>query len=150
MIPLSGPASDALERLWARSTADADTSERVAVAAERVGAGLGTGLTRWIGSEGYQGLLLRALGEVRAEHPWMAGLRCEGGRLNGLAAATRGQSAAAVRAGMLALIVALAQVLGRITGEEMAIRLMEQAWAMSEPDTARDAAPAPEKGTHDA
>jgi hypothetical protein len=121
----------------------------VAVAAERVGAALCTGLTRWIGSEGYHGLLLRALDEVRAGHPWMARLRCEGGRLNGLAAATGGQSAAAVRAGMLALIIALAGVLGRITGEEMAIRLMEQAWAMGEPEAAREGAPAPEKGIHD-
>lgn len=148
-MPLSGPASDALERLWAQAMAEADTSERVAAAAERVGAGLSTGLTRWIGSEGYQGLLLRALDEVRPDHPWMTGLRCEGGRLNGLAAATRGQPAAAVRAGMLALIVALARVLGRITGEEMAVRLMEQAWPVSEPEAARGGAPAIEKGTHD-
>jgi hypothetical protein len=149
-MPISGAAGDAIERLWARATADADTSERVAIAAERVGAGLCTGLTRWIGSEGYQGLLLRALAEVRAEHPWMARLRCEGGRLNGLAAATGGQPPAVVRAGMLALFVALARVLGRITGEEMAIRLMEQAWAMSESEAGRDKAPVIEKGTHDA
>jgi hypothetical protein len=148
-MPLSGAAGDALERLWAQATADADTSARVAGAAERVGAGLCTGLTRWIGSEGYQGLLLRALDEVRAEHPWMAHLRCEEGRLNGLAAATSGQPPAAVRAGMLALLVALARVLGRITGEEMAIRLMEQAWAMSEPEAVREEAPTIEKGTHD-
>ena len=127
-MPLSRPALDALERLWARETSSAHSSERVAVAAERVGADLCTGLSRWIGRDGYQGLLLRALDEVRAEHPWMAGLRCEEGRLNGLAAATVGQSGESVGAGMLALIVALAQVLGRITGEAMAIRLMEQAW----------------------
>src|SRR5690606_41405416 len=72
---LSVPSVDALERLWARSMAGADTSERVAAGAERVGAGLCNGLTRWIGSEGYQGLLLRALGEVRTAHPWMAALR---------------------------------------------------------------------------
>ena len=108
MTPLSDPASEALDQLWARTTAGADTSERVAAAAERVGAGLCTGLTRWIGSEGYQGLLLRALGEVRTAHPWMDGLRCEAGRLNGLAAAAAGQPASAVSAGMLALIMALA------------------------------------------
>src|SRR5690606_10265340 len=117
----------------------ADTSERVAAGAERVGAGLCNGLTRWIGSEGYQGLLLRALGEVRTAHPWMAALRCESGRLNGLAAATEGQTPAAVSAGMLALITALARILGRITGEEMAIRLIEHAWAASDPDTGNEA-----------
>lgn len=149
-MPLSDPANEALEQLWARATADADTSERVAAAAERVGAGLCTGLSRWIGREGYQGLLLRALDEVRAGHPWMAGLQCEAGRVIGLAASAAGQPAAAVRTGVLALITALARVLGRITGEEMAIRLIEQAWAATRPEAARDGAPAIEKGRHDA
>ena len=135
VTPLSGPALATLERLWARATANADTAEQLAVAAVRVGSGLGTGLTRWIGREGYQGLLIRALDEVRAGHPWMAGLRAEEGRLTGLTAATDGQPAGDVRAGTLALIVALAQVLGRITGEAMAIRLMEQSWAANEKGT---------------
>lgn len=150
MTPLSGPALDALEGLWSRETADADTAERVAAAADRAGAALCTGLTRWIGRDGYHGLLLRALEEVRPGHPWMVRLRCEEGRLTGLTAATSGQPAAAIRAGMLALIVALARVLGRITGEEMAIRLMERAWATGDPQAAREKAPANAKGTHDA
>ena len=150
MTPLSGPALDSLEGLWARATADADSAERVAAAADRASAALCTGLTRWIGRDGYHGLLLRAVDEVRPGHPWMARLRCEEGRLTGLTAATRGQAPAAIRAGMLALIVALARVLGRITGEEMAIRLMERAWAAGEPQAAREEAPATEKGTHDA
>ena len=145
----SDPANP-LEQLWVRATADADTAERVASAAEHVEAGLRTGLTRWIGREGYQGLLLRALDEVRVRHPWMNGLRCEPGRLNGLAAAAEGQTAAAVSAGMLALIAALARVLGRITGDEMATRLMEHSWAAGQPEAGGRATPATEKGTHDA
>lgn len=139
-----------LEQLWARATADADTTERVAAAAERVEAGLSTGLTRWIGGAGYQGLLLRALDEVRIPHAWMNGLGCEAGRLNGLAAAADGQTPAAVSAGMLALIAALARVLGRITGDDMATRLIEHAWAAGEPAAGGEATPATEKGTHDA
>lgn len=150
MTPLPGPDRDVLERLWAQATADAHTPARIAAAAERMETGLCTGLTRWIGRDGYQGLLLRALHEVQARHPWMAGLRCDNGRLAGFAAASGGQPVAAVSAGMLALIVALAGVLGRITGDEMAVRLMAQAWATAEPAPAREEAPAAEKGTHDA
>lgn len=150
MIAVSAAATEAARRLWAESAAGADTTETMVAAAERVCAALATGLVRWIGRDGYHSLLLRALEQVLPAHRWLANLRCEEGRVHGLAAGAPGHTAADVADGMLALIAMVVHVLGRITGEEMAIRLVEQAWTANAPATPIAEATGVEstKGTH--
>jgi hypothetical protein len=74
---------------------------------------------------GYRALLDRALVLARAEHPALRSLSC-GGSEPVTTADVRSEGAAEVAAGMVALVAALVELLGRIIGEEMAVSLVEQ------------------------
>ena len=112
--------------LWSRVAGNASETQEVAKAAELMYTRLRLGLGRWIGVMGYRALLDRALGPARAEHPALAGLSCHGGEEPEVAAAVRAHGAAEVAAGMRAVVAVLIDLLGRIIGEEMALRLVEQ------------------------
>ncbi len=142
---MSAVATEAARQFWAHDGLEAGAPEEMAAAAERGCARLRAVLTRWIGSEGYRALVDRALEQARAEHPVLAGLQCQAGDLQGVAAAVGVHSAAEVREGILALVALLIDLLSRLIGEEMATRLMEQAWAGS----ARPAASAATGGVRD-
>jgi len=129
MTQVSAVATEAARRFWAHDGPDADGPAEMAAAAEQGCARLRAVLTRWIGSEGYRALVDRSLAEARAEHPAIAGLQCPGGDLAGVAAAVGVHSAAEVREGILALVARLIDLLSRLIGEDMATRLVEQAWA---------------------
>jgi hypothetical protein len=126
MTPRSPAAPDAARRLWARIAGDASTPGEVAAAAERLSTQLSSGLGRWIGADGYRVLLARALALARVEHPALGGLSCLGGDDPATAAAVQAYSAGEVAAGLVALVAALIELLGRIIGEDMASRLVEQ------------------------
>jgi hypothetical protein len=112
--------------LWARAAGNASTPIEVAEAAERVCIQLRAGLGRWVGATGYRALLDRALVRARAEHPAVGGLSCHGGEESTIASAVEERGAAEVEAGMVAVVAELTDLLGRIIGEEMALRLVEQ------------------------
>jgi hypothetical protein len=127
MTPAPVAATDAARRLWARAAGDGSGSEEVAAAADRLCSQLRAGLGRWIGADGYRALLERSLGLARAEHPALGGVSCLGGDGAMTMAAVRAHGAGEVAAGLMALVAALIDLLGRIVGEEMAVRLVEQA-----------------------
>jgi hypothetical protein len=129
MTQVSAVATEAARQFWAHDGLDVGTAEEMAAAAEQGCARLRAVLTRWIGSEGYHALVDRALAQSRAEHPALAGLHCQGSDLKGVAAAAGVHTAAEVRDGALALVARLIDLLSRLIGEEMATRLVEQAWA---------------------
>jgi hypothetical protein len=87
---------------------------------------LRTGLGRWIGTEGYQALVDRALTLARPKHPVLGSFSCLGGDEQGTAAAVGAHGAADVAAGLVAFVTAVIELLGRIIGDEMAVRLVEQ------------------------
>lgn len=126
MTPKSAAATDAARGLWARAAGSASVPDEVAVGAERMCTALRMGLGRWIGAEGYRALLDRALGLTCAEHPALYGLPCLGDDEMATEAAVRTHGAGEVAAGLVALVVTLIELLGRIIGEEMAVRLVEQ------------------------
>jgi hypothetical protein len=126
MTPRSAPPTEVAQRLWERAVGDSKMPEDVAATADRMCAQLYAGLGRWVGSMGYRTLLDRALVLARAEHPALAGLACLGGDQPGTTATQPAHSAAEVAGGMVALVAALVELLGRIIGEEMAVRLVEQ------------------------
>jgi hypothetical protein len=146
VIQVSATAKDAARRLWGDAVGDADTIQAVVAGAGRVCLRLRAGLVRWIGRDGYHSLCLRALEEIRSEHAWLGSLHCEMGLPQELEAGTRGFPPAKVANGMLALIATLVHLLGRITGEEIAMRLVEDAWAVEVPD---DSGYRMTKGTRD-
>ena len=123
----SPTATEVARRHWARAAGDTNTLEEVAAAAERTCTQLQAGLARWVGTEGYRALIDRALLLARAEHPALGSLSCHGGDEPVITAAVRAHSAAEVATGMVALVAALVELLGRIIGEEMAVELVNQA-----------------------
>jgi len=131
----SAAADVAARRLWSRGTAGA-TPEAVAANAERVCVQLGAGLARWIGPGGYRALLHRALERERGEHPVLRTFSCHGGEDQMIAAAARDHGPDEVAAGMVAVVATMIDLLGRIVGEEMAVRLVEQ----TEPTSVRASA----------
>jgi hypothetical protein len=122
----SAGATEAAQRLWARAAGDSSAPEDVAAAAERICTQLRAGLGRWIGAQGYRVLLERALSQTRAEHPALGGLACLAEYELVTAAAEPAQGPGDVAAGLVALVAALVDLLGRIIGDEMAVRLVEQ------------------------
>jgi hypothetical protein len=126
VTPRSAAATDAAQRLWARAAGNSSAPEDVAAAAERMCTQLRAGLGRWIGAQGYRVLLERALSQTRPEHPALGGLSCLAEYEPVTAAAVRAQGPGDVAAGLVAFVAALVELLGRIIGEEMAVRLVEQ------------------------
>jgi hypothetical protein len=128
MTQRSAAATEVARGVWAL---DAGVPEEAPASVDRVCAQLRAGLGRWVGSEGYRVLLARALERVRVEHPALNNLSCMGGDEAEIAAAVRAHGAAAVAAGVVALLVSMIELLGRIVGEEMATELVKNAGTAS-------------------
>jgi hypothetical protein len=109
--------------------------EDPALAAEQMLVTLGAGLGRWIGAEGFRTLLDRTVREAVIDHPV---LRRLGFLWNerGVVALVADQplAEAAVASGMIAVVSGLIQLLGRIVGDEMALRLVERVGSPSSPE----------------
>jgi hypothetical protein len=154
MTQRSAAATEVARRLWQRAVGNASTPEDVAVAATRMCTGLRVGLSRWVGAMGYRALIDRALLLARAEHPALSSVSCHGGDEPVTTAAVWAHSADEVATGMVALVAALVELLGRIIGEEMAVRLVEQISMKSETEgetpSPRGAVSTESKGGRDA
>jgi len=131
MTPRSAAATEAARRLWSGATGGSATPGDVAAAATRLCNQLRAGLGRWVGGEGYRALLARAHNQTREEHPALGSLSCDRGDEPVTAEAVRAHGTAAAAAAIVALVAALIDLLGRIVGEEMAVRLVEQAGSPS-------------------
>lgn len=131
--PGSPAALSVSRRHWLRVAGTAKTDEEVAAAADRLCLQLHAGLSRWIGVEGYRTLQDRALREVIAEHPALSELSFGGDDVVITLEAVREHGAKEVANGMVAFVARVIELLGRIIGDEMALRLVEH-WG----DRARD------------
>lgn len=81
-----------------------------------------------IGEDGCNALLARALARTEADHPALKNIRRpnEGGiHLDGVVASVEAHGVAEVSAAIEALLAALADVLVRLIGEDMVIRLID-------------------------
>lgn len=126
MTPVDPSGAASLSRRqWARISSAARTEEEVARAAERLALQLHSGLSPWIGVEGYQVLLERARREVLPDHPVLANVSAVSGDAVGTVSAVRDHGPEAVSEGMVALVACVIELLGRIIGVEMAFRLVE-------------------------
>ena len=81
-----------------------------------------------MGEDGSNALLARALARTESEHPALksAYRRHQGGvHLDGVVASVEAHGVAAVTAALEALLAALVDILGRLIGEDMALRLID-------------------------
>jgi hypothetical protein len=127
----SSTATEVARGFWARDVVDVSAPEEVTAEAERICAQLQTGLARWVGSAGYRMLVGRALELARAEHPALGKISFNGNDREEIAAAVRAHGAAEVTAAIVALVVTMIDLLGRIVGEEMAVELVKRTEAAS-------------------
>lgn len=127
MKPGSAAAGESARRLWAGAGATSETPEAIAAAAERLGTQLRRGLGRWIGTDGYYTLLGRAAAATREAHPTLNPVSYFRDGAPVTLAAVQAHGARAVVDGLVALLAALIELLGRIIGDEMARHLVEQA-----------------------
>ena len=102
--------------------------ETVAAALQRTCLRVSENLRDAMGEGGCSALLARALARAEADHPLLNDVRgLEEGRiqLGGLAARVDAHGVAAVTAAIEGLLAALVEILGRLIGEDMAVRLMD-------------------------
>lgn len=106
------------------SSPEADAATR---ATEMVLVQLRIELGRWIGGEGYRTLFARAVAIVRVDHPAIVGVSAAEANASTMADAVATYGAGPVASATNAVVATLTELLGRIVGDEMAVRLVEQA-----------------------
>jgi hypothetical protein len=127
----SASATEAARRLWVRYAGDEATAAGLATDSERLFSELGTRVARWVGAEGFRVLSGRALRQAQAARPALGDLPDCGRDVGAVVSAVRTHGAPKVAVGMITVIATLIELLGRIIGEEMAVRLVEQTGAPS-------------------
>lgn len=110
--------------------ASANAISTAGAAATRLLHDLEVALSRWIGREGYSALLVNAARLTLPEHPVLETVLKTGGPGAATPSHDDAESDTLAR-GMTALLEILIELLGRIIGEEMAARLVDQAGAPS-------------------
>ena len=126
MTQNSPSATEAARRLWVRYASDEATAEGLAAASERLFSELETRLARWVGAEGFRVLRGRALRLAQAAHPALGNLSDSEWGVREVVSTVKAHGAPEVAAGIISVIATLIDLLGRIIGEEMAVRLVEQ------------------------
>lgn len=126
---LDTPASLLARRLLARGgLEEAATPADVGIALQRTCARVNQQLCDSMGDEGCAALLARALARTEVAHPALKTLRRTTDDtidLDGVVASVEANGAAAVTAAVEALLAALMDVLTRLIGEDMAIRIID-------------------------
>ena len=126
------PASLQVARnLLAREAAtdNAGGPETVTSAMQRTCSRVVANLRDALGEDGCNALLARALARTERDHPALTTIRrLDGDRihLDGVDATVEALGVAAVTAAIEALLTSVVDILGRLIGEEMAIRLIDQ------------------------
>lgn len=121
----SSAALDVARRLWAHENdVGSTTPAEVAAGAARVLARLDLTLGRWVGVDGVRALRSRGVALARPAHPALATLSPAAGDEE-VMAAVRTHGPEAVATGIVAVVATVTDLLGRIVGEQMAVRLVE-------------------------
>lgn len=111
---------------------EADSEARAAAAACNH---LYRGLSRWVGPDGCHALFARALAEARADHPALLEIHLRARSepyVDGVAETIIAHGEAASAQGLESMLVHLVALLGRLVGDEMAKKLIEQSLAAAE------------------
>lgn len=86
-------------------------------------------LSRWVGSDGCHALFTRALTQGRASHPALATIQLRARSdpyVEGVEETTMAHSDAVAAAALQAMLAFLIELLGRLIGDDMAMKLIER------------------------
>lgn len=116
-----------LARDRAPSEAVSDGSDAIVVT-EKMFQRLAVELSRWFGPFGFHALFSRALAEARNHHSALDGVRIHSATepfLEGLPESIALRGADAVNEGIIATLMAFIDLLSRLIGEDMALKLLD-------------------------
>jgi hypothetical protein len=128
---LSVNSLEIARRLLAREAPPSNGGDpkAAAVALERAYARVAERLRDSMGEEGHNALLARALAHTEASHPVLKSIHrrsANGIQLDGVAASVEINGVPAVTGSIEALLAAVLDILGRLIGEDMAVRIIDQ------------------------
>jgi hypothetical protein len=129
------PARQIAHRLIASrrpGPAAGDTAARAAAAACDY---LYRELSRWVGSDGCNALFTRALAQARTEHPALGQLQLRARSepyIDGVAEAIMAYGDPETAAALESMLARLVELLGRLIGDDMGLKLIERSLAASE------------------
>jgi hypothetical protein len=92
-------------------------------------------LSRWVGVDGCHALFTRALAQARAEQPALSQIQLHARSepyIDGLAVTIMAHGDAATAEALESMLVRLVELLGRLIGDDMAMKLIERSMAASE------------------
>jgi limonene-1,2-epoxide hydrolase len=116
-------------RLFVDEHGDAPANDAIVPTVERLFARLFVGLSRWFGPYGTTALLTRALARAQANHNALAPISVSADDpsvLIGRADSVRTHGAALFADGIVGVLAALADLIGRLIGNDLATNLLEQ------------------------
>ena len=122
-------ARELTRRLVARATAGSDAPDSAALAIHAACERTYRELNRSLGTPGSRALLTRAMAQAQAQHPLLAALvigHQSEAVLEGVPALVQSHGASAVAEGLEAVLETLLGLLGRLIGDDMVTRLVEQ------------------------
>ena len=141
MTTESPSSRELARRLVARAAAPGDAPDSVALAVHAACERTYRALTRSFGPTGSRALLTRARAQTQGEHPLVKEIRIGGpseAGLDGVTDLVQTHGAPAVAAGLEAVLERLLGVLGRLIGNDMVARLVEQIAPMGTHDDEGD------------
>ena len=124
-------ASELARQLVTGMLGDPITTEGVAASAEQMCARLYGHLGRWVGLDGCDALVARALDDVRGRWRWLEPVRSRPRstpHLDHLEASVRGLHPAEVLEAVVAVLKGFIELLGAAIGLELAQQLVQDAW----------------------
>lgn len=140
MTPQSPAAQEMARRLLARERSAAGDPAMTAAALQRACVRVSANLRDAVGDDGRDALLARALARAESGHPVLKDIRrLNNGavHLDGVVASVEAHGVAPVTAAIEALLAALLEVLGRLIGEDMAMKLLDHDLPGPSPDGGR-------------
>lgn len=128
-VPPRRPGSTPSPRSKSRTEAQSpEEQRRAAEALQLLCTRVTDNLRDTMGVEGSTALVARAIARTEGAHPCLALIERRDGReihLDGVAAALETHGHAAVDAAITALLTTLVEILGRLIGEDMAMRIID-------------------------
>jgi hypothetical protein len=132
----STAAQEMARRLLAREMSAAVDPATVAAALHQTCVRVSANLRDSVGDDGRDALLGRALARTESQHPPLKDIRKLNGaiHLDGIVASVEAHGVAPVTAAIEAMLTALVDVLGRLIGDDMAMRLLDHDMPGPSPD----------------
>lgn len=124
--------ADLARRLLNRASQQNGHSTDLFGAADDIFRRLHDHLSSWFGREGYEALVARTIDRARVAHPSLRDAVVDGrseSALVAMVASLRAVELADAEEGLVVLLGTFINLLGRLVGDDMAIRMVMQGWA---------------------